>query len=297
MKRIFALTLVLVLAFSLIGCAKGGDSKTVRIGASPTPHKLILEYAAPLMEEKGYKLEITEYQDYVIPNTAVESGELDANFFQHEPHMNDFNENNGTHLVSVAAVHYEPFGLYAGKTKAIADLADGATIAVPNDGSNEARALYLLQQEGLITLKADAGFTATVLDIAENPKNLNIVEVKGTTTNAQLVAEDVASQLERRIAFRRAMKQVIRNAMQPRGGVPAKGIKVTCSGRLAGADIARVESYHEGTIPLQTLRADIDYGFAEANTTYGKVGVKVWIYKGEILKGAKAPAKKEGGKQ
>lgn len=85
--------------------------------------------------------------------------------------------------------------------------------------------------------------------------------------------------------------------MQPRGGVPAKGIKVTCSGRLAGADIARVESYHEGTIPLQTLRADIDYGFAEANTTYGKVGVKVWIYKGEILKGAKAPAKKEGGKQ
>ena len=127
--------------------------------------------------------------------------------------------------------------------------------------------------------------------------NLNIIEVKGTTTNAQLVAEDVASQLERRIAFRRAMKQVIRNAMQPRGGVPAKGIKVTCSGRLAGADIARVESYHEGTIPLQTLRADIDYGFAEANTTYGKVGVKVWIYKGEILKGAKAPAKKEGGKQ
>ena len=113
--------------------------------------------------------------------------------------------------------------------------------------------------------------------------NLNIVEVKGTTTNAQLVAEDVASQLERRIAFRRAMKQVIRNAMQPRGGVPAKGIKVTCSGRLAGADIARVESYHEGTIPLQTLRADIDYGFAEAATTFGRIGVKVWIYKGEVL--------------
>lgn len=192
MKRIFALTLVLVLAFSLIGCAKGGDSKTVRIGASPTPHKLILEYAAPLMEEKGYKLEITEYQDYVIPNTAVESGELDANFFQHEPYMNDFNENNGTHLVSVAAVHYEPFGLYAGKTKAIADLADGATIAVPNDGSNEARALYLLQQEGLITLKADAGFTATVLGIAENPKNLNIVEVAAAQLPRSLEDVDMA---------------------------------------------------------------------------------------------------------
>ena len=115
--------------------------------------------------------------------------------------------------------------------------------------------------------------------------NLNIVEVKGTSTNAQLVAEDVASQLERRIAFRRAMKQAIRNAMQPRdrSATPAKGIKVSCSGRLAGADIARVESYHEGTIPLQTLRADIDYGFAEAATTYGRIGVKVWIYKGEVL--------------
>ena len=115
--------------------------------------------------------------------------------------------------------------------------------------------------------------------------NLNIIEVKGTSTNAQLVAEDVASQLERRIAFRRAMKQAIRNAMQPRdrSATPAKGIKVTCSGRLAGADIARTESYHEGTIPLQTLRADIDYGFAEANTTYGKIGCKVWFYKGEVL--------------
>ena len=115
--------------------------------------------------------------------------------------------------------------------------------------------------------------------------NLNIIEVKGTSTNAQLAAEDVASQLERRIAFRRAMKQAIRNAMQPRDRsvTPAKGIKVTCSGRLDGADIARTESYHEGTIPLQTLRADIDYGFAEANTTYGRIGVKVWIYKGEVL--------------
>ena len=134
---------------------------------------------------------------------------------------------------------------------------------------------------------------------AKIEKQLAKLTGKAVNLNAQLVAEDVASQLERRIAFRRAMKQAIRNAMQPRdrSATPAKGIKVTCSGRLAGADIARVESYHEGTIPLQTLRADIDYGFAEANTTYGKVGVKVWIYKGEILKGAKAPAKKEGGKQ
>ena len=126
--------------------------------------------------------------------------------------------------------------------------------------------------------------------------NLNIIEVKGTTTNAQLVAEDVASQLERRIAFRRAMKQAIGRAMKPMGREPgAKGIKTQCSGRLGGAEIARVEQYHEGTIPLQTLRADIDYGFAEAATTYGRIGVKVWVYKGEVLKSAKTAQKKEGG--
>ena len=121
------------------------------------------------------------------------------------------------------------------------------------------------------------------------PVVVNIVEVRTPDLNAQLVAENVASQLERRIAFRRAMKQSISRTMR----MGAKGIKITVGGRLAGADIARTEHYHEGTIPLQTLRADIDYGFAEANTTYGKIGVKVWIYKGEVLKGAKP--RKEGG--
>lgn len=113
--------------------------------------------------------------------------------------------------------------------------------------------------------------------------NLNIVEIRNADTNAQLVAENIAQQLERRIAFRRAMKQSIGRAMR----FGAKGIKVQVGGRLNGADIARSEHYHEGTIPLQTLRADIDYGFAEADTTYGKLGVKVWIYKGEVLKGTK----------
>ena len=114
---------------------------------------------------------------------------------------------------------------------------------------------------------------------------VNVIEVKSPSTNAQLVAEDIARQLENRVTFRRAMKQCMRNAMSPRdrATVPAKGIKAMCSGRLGGADIARTESYHEGTIPLQTLRADIDYGFAEAATTYGRIGVKVWIYKGEVL--------------
>ena len=126
---------------------------------------------------------------------------------------------------------------------------------------------------------------------------VNVIEVKSASTNAQLVAEDIARQLENRVTFRRAMKQCMRNAMSPRdrSTVPAKGIKAMCSGRLGGADIARTESYHEGTIPLQTLRADIDYGFAEAATTYGRIGVKVWVYKGEVLKSAKTAQKKEGG--
>ena len=121
---------------------------------------------------------------------------------------------------------------------------------------------------------------------------LNIEEVKQPDMDAQLVAENIASQLERRISFRKAMKSVMSRAMK----LGAKGIKTTCSGRLGGAEIARAEHYHEGTIPLQTLRADIDYGFAEANTTYGKIGVKVWIYKGEILPESKASKKAEGGK-
>ncbi|MGN0489019.1 MAG: 30S ribosomal protein S3 [Ruminococcus sp.] len=129
------------------------------------------------------------------------------------------------------------------------------------------------------------------------PVAINIVEIKNPDLNAQLAAENIAAQLEKRIAFRRAMKQAIRNAMK----LGARGIKVQCSGRLNGAEIARGETYHEGTIPLQTLRADIDYGFAEANTTYGKIGVKVWLYKGEVLNESKAKRerkpRREGGRK
>ena len=120
---------------------------------------------------------------------------------------------------------------------------------------------------------------------------INVVEVKQPDKNAQLVAENIAAQLVNRVSFRRAMKQAIGRAMK----LGARGIKVQVSGRVGGAEIARTEHYHEGTIPLQTLRADIDYGFAEADTTYGKIGIKVWIYKGEVLKGAKPRARKEGG--
>lgn len=189
MKKFIAL----VLALSLVVCIAAGcskkDDKTIRVGASVTPHAEILEVAKELLAEEGYTLEITEFNDYVLPNTSVEDEELDANYFQHRNYLADFNEENGTHLVEVVPVHYEPFGLYAGKTAAVADLAEGATIAVPNDGTNEARALMLLEAQGLIKLNEEAGFTATKLDIVENPLNLDIQELDA----AQLVRalEDV----------------------------------------------------------------------------------------------------------
>ena len=173
MKKLAAFALVLVLVFSVSALAE-----TIRVGASITPHAEILNVVKPILAEQGYDLEVVEYTDYVLPNTATESGELDANYFQHQPYLDDFNAQNGTHLVSVAAIHYEPFAIYAGKSDSLENVADGATIAVPNDGTNEARALLLLEAQGLIKLREDAGFTATKLDIEENPKNLDIVEME-----------------------------------------------------------------------------------------------------------------------
>ena len=168
------------------------EGTVLKVGASPAPHAEILEAVKDLLAQQGITLEIVEFNDYIIPNTAVESGELDANYFQHITYMNQFNESDGTHLVSAAEIHYEPFGLYAGKTKSIEELADGAQIAVPNDTTNEARALLLLQQEGLITLKEGAGITATKADIAENPKNLDIVELEASQLPVRLADVDMA---------------------------------------------------------------------------------------------------------
>ncbi|MDO4493195.1 MAG: MetQ/NlpA family ABC transporter substrate-binding protein [Clostridia bacterium] len=175
MKRILAAVVALVLCLSV---SASFAAETVKVGATPAPHCAVLEVVKDAMAEKGYNLEIVEFNDYIVPNTAVEEGELDANYFQHITYMNGFNEEHGTHLVSVASIHYEPFGLYAGKCASLAELADGAQIAVPNDGTNEARALLLLQQEGLIKLADGVGLSATVFDIVENPKKLNIVELE-----------------------------------------------------------------------------------------------------------------------
>ena len=189
MKKIIAIIVALVLVLSFAACGKkAADSKTVKVGASITPHAEILREAAKLLEKQGIKLEVVEYTDYVQPNTAVEDGSLDANYFQHTPYLNTFNAENKTHIVSVGAIHYEPFGIYAGKVKALSDLADGAKIGVPNDGSNETRALLLLQQEGIIKLKdgIDASSNATKLDIVENPKNIEIVEMEAAQISKAL---------------------------------------------------------------------------------------------------------------
>ncbi|WP_099204106.1 MetQ/NlpA family ABC transporter substrate-binding protein [Scatolibacter rhodanostii] len=168
------------------------ELKKLKIGASVTPHAEILAKANELLKEKGYELEIVEFTDYIQPNLALESKDLDANYFQHITYLNNFNEEHGTHLASAAEIHYEPFGLFAGKTSSLDDLQDGATIAVPNDTTNEARALLLLQDLGLIKLKEDAGITATQIDIVENPKNLVIQEVEAVQTARTLQDVDMA---------------------------------------------------------------------------------------------------------
>ena len=176
-KRILGVVLTGALTLAtLTGCGadKEKDSKVIKIAASPTPHSEILEQAKPILAEKGYDLQITVFDDYVIPNEVVESGEFDANYIQHIPYLNSFNEEKGTHIVSVGEIHYEPFGIYPGTKKSLADIADGDTIAVPNDTTNEARALLLLQANGIIKLKDGAGLTATVNDIVENPHNIVI---------------------------------------------------------------------------------------------------------------------------
>ncbi|MEE0036411.1 MAG: MetQ/NlpA family ABC transporter substrate-binding protein [Coprococcus sp.] len=187
LRKLFAAALVGALSVSMLaGCGSSkGDSKkdsaenkTIKVAASATPHAEILEYAKTALKEKGYDLEVTIFDDYVKPNEVVESGEFDANYFQHEPYLNSFNEEKGTHLVIAGKIHYEPFGIYPGTKKSLDDIADGDTIAVPNDTTNEARALLLLQDNGIIKLKDGAGINATVNDIEENPHNIEIVELE-----------------------------------------------------------------------------------------------------------------------
>ena len=166
------------------------EKGTIKVAASATPHAEILEEAKPILEKEGWDLEVTVFDDYVQPNLVVESGDFDANYFQHIPYLDNFNEEQGTHLVNAGGIHYEPFGIYPGTKKTLDDLEDGDTIAVPNDTTNEARALLLLQDNGVITLKDGAGLEATVKDIEENTKNIQIEELEAAQVSR--VKDEVA---------------------------------------------------------------------------------------------------------
>ena len=175
------LKLGLILTFSLTfltGCGNGNkDDKVIKVGASPSPHAEILEAIKPEIEKEGYELQIVEFEDYVKPNQALSDKDLDANYFQHQPYLDDYNKKNNTNLVGIKKIHYEPLGIYKAEKKSIDELSSGDKIGVPNDTTNEARALLLLEEQGIIELKKDAGLQATKADIINNPKNIEIVEL------------------------------------------------------------------------------------------------------------------------
>ena len=189
-KKIIALAAAAALTLSLAACSGNNSSSTadnsssdasstvIRVGASPSPHAEILEFAKDQLATKGYELEIVEFTDYVMPNVALYEGDLDANFFQHTPYLDNYNEQNGTDLVSACKVHFEPMGLYSETLTSVSDVAEGSKVGVPNDPTNEARALNLLEAQGLIKLREGAGLNATPLDIEENPLNLEFVELE-----------------------------------------------------------------------------------------------------------------------
>lgn len=178
-KKMIASVITAALALgALTACGSSKDDSTITVAASATPHAEILEQVKPILEEKGYTLEVTVFSDYVQPNQVVESGEYDANYFQHIPYLDSFNEEHGTHLVNAGGIHYEPFGIYPGTKSDLSTLAEGDVISVPNDTTNEARALLLLQDNGILKLKEGVGLEATVRDIEENPYNVEIQELE-----------------------------------------------------------------------------------------------------------------------
>lgn len=187
---LFILGFVLVLSLSACSNQESINNKVIKVGASPVPHAELLESVRTALLEKGYTLEIVEFTDYVLPNLALDSGELDANFFQHVPYLEFFNEENDTNIVSAGTVHFEPLGIYAGTSSSLLSIENGASIAIPNDSTNRARALLLLQALGLLTLDPEVGLSATVLNIASNPHNINIVELEAAGIPARLADVD-----------------------------------------------------------------------------------------------------------
>ena len=183
---VIALALVLVLSVSALAATK------ISIGATPAPHAEVLEIVKDVLAAQDIDLEIVVFNDYIQPNSAVENGQIDGNYFQHYIYLNSFNEENGTHIVPVVPIHYEPFGIYAGKCTSLEEIPEGAQIALPNDGTNEARALLLLEQEGIIKLAEGVGLNATKLDVIENPYNIEIIEIEAAQLPRSLSSVDYA---------------------------------------------------------------------------------------------------------
>lgn len=238
------------------GAGSGAESKgTITVAASATPHAEILEQAKSILAEQGWDLEITVFDDYILPNEVVESEEFDANYFQHIPYLENFNKEKGTHLVNAGGIHYEPFGIYPGTKSSLSELAEGDTIAVPNDTTNEARALLLLQDNGVIKLKADAGLEATVNDIEENPKNIKIEE---------LAAEQVA-RVAPEVAF------VVLNgnyALQAGFSVADDSIAYETSSSEAAKTYVNVIAVKEGNEDSEGIRALVEVLKSDAVKQY-----------------------------
>ncbi len=219
------------------------EAVTLKVGASPAPHAEILENIKPLLEKDGITLEIVEFTDYVIPNQALDAGDIDANYFQHLPYLEDFNAKNGTNLSSAGAIHFEPLGLYPGKTASLDDLEEGATVAVPNDTTNEARALLLLQKLELITLKEGVGLEATPLDIVDNPKDLKFNEMEAALLPSVLPDVDLAV-----INGNYAVGAGIENAVLTTEDKESEAAKEF-------ANVVAVRTGDEGKAPIQKLLA------------------------------------------
>lgn len=264
-KKLIALAATAALTLSLAACSNGNSSSTaensssdaastvIRVGASPSPHAEILEFAKDQLAEKGYTLEIVEFTDYVMPNVALTEGDLDANFFQHTPYLTNYNESNGTDLVSACKVHFEPMGLYSETLTDVAAVSEGSKVGVPNDPTNEARALNLLEAQGLIKLREGAGLNATPLDIEENPLKLEFVELEAAQLPRNLSEFAIAA---------------INGNYAIEAGILDKGIVNESSDSASAQEYANILAVRNGELESEKTKALVEALGSDATREY-----------------------------
>lgn len=264
-KKLIALAATAALTLSLAACSNGNSSSTaensssdaastvIRVGASPSPHAEILEFVKDQLAEKGYTLEIVEFTDYVMPNVALTEGDLDANFFQHTPYLTNYNESNGTDLVSACKVHFEPMGLYSETLTDVAAVSEGSKVGVPNDPTNEARALNLLEAQGLIKLREGAGLNATPLDIEENPLKLEFVELEAAQLPRNLSEFAIAA---------------INGNYAIEAGILDKGIVNESSDSASAQEYANILAVRNGELESEKTKALVEVLGSDATREY-----------------------------